>query len=243
MGTSRVIAAAALAAALLLGACGGGDPASSPSTTTGGAGTTASGAAPTTTVAATTSTTRSPESLKAALLQPGDLPGATSSPAEPSDSDLSACFPGNPLGSKSDPGEVDSPDFELTRGTVSRNYASAARVATSEQASAFVSTFASATGSACVVKQVKAFLAEPPDPIDASGLSGQATTVSVADLGANLRISGSVGPGGQSGRLVLEVIAFHKGPVVVLLFVGAFGGDVIGGQGVELARKIAGRLP
>ena len=113
----------------------------------------------TTTVAATT-TNRSAASTKAAL-QASDVPGSTESPAAEGDTDVSACFPGNPFGAKVDPNEVDSPDLEITQGAVQRTYSSSARVGTPDQARAFVTTLASSEGSACVLKAFK-LISRPP---------------------------------------------------------------------------------
>lgn len=240
MKNPRTLAAAALTALALLAGCGGGDTSSPTPTTAAGSGTTSSVAA-TTTVAAT-STTRSADSLKAALLQPADVPGATAAAATDGDADLSACFPGNPLGAKTDPGEVDSPDLSLTQGSLERTYSSSARVATPEQAKSFVATFGSATGSSCVLEAFKATLAAPPNPVDASGLTGKASSAAVADGGSMLAVSGTITAQGNPAPIAVELVVFQKGSVVVLLSAGAFGGALQPGQALELARTVAGRL-
>ena len=244
VGTTRTTAAALLSAILLLVGCGGNDsPSSSVTTvTTAGATTTTTVAATTTTTVAATTTTRSAASIKAALLQASDVPGSTESPAAEGDTDLSACFPGNPFGAKVDPSEVDSPDLEITQGAVQRTYSSSARVGTPDQAKAFVTTFASPEGFTCVLNAFKADLAAPPDAIDASRVTGKPSTVSVGDGGTLLPLTGPITAGGRSSTLSVDLLVFSKGPVVVFMTAGAFGGPVVAGQSLELAKKIDSRL-
>jgi hypothetical protein len=239
--TTRILAAASVSALLLLAGCGGDDDSPTASgTTVAGAGTTT--AAPTTTVPATT-TTVSAAALKAALLQPTDIPGATGSAPTPDDADLSACFPGNPIGAKTVPSEVDSQDYEITVAGVSRNYSSSARVGTPEQAKSFATTFGTAAGSACALNAFKAQIAAPPNPADASGLTGKASTVPVGDAGSVMNVTGTIAAGGETTPLTIELYAIAKGSVVVFLTFGAIGGSLPPGEGLELAKKIVGRLP
>ncbi len=200
--------------------------------------------APITTLPATTSTTRSADALRAALLSPADVPGAKASTPSPDDLDLSACFPGNPLGAKTDPGEIDSPDLELTQGAVERSYSSSARQATQEQAAAFVATFLSPAGSECVLNAIKVEIAggRTDSQIDLSGLKGSASKAAVGDAGGTLAVRGLLRSGARSAGAEADLLVFHKGPVVVLLLAGAINGPVVPNQAVELGQKIAGRL-
>jgi len=232
VGTTRTIAAASLTALLLLGGCGGDDSESASSTTVG---------ATTTTVAVTT-TTRSAGSLRAALLRASDVPGSTESPSEEGDADLRACFPGNPLGIPKDPKTVSSPDLDLTDGDIRRNFTSSARAATPQQAEDYVTTFGSRAGSACVLEAFKADLAAPPDPVDASDLTGRPSSVAVGDKGSLVTITGSLAAGTETVPLNVELLVFHKDEVVVFLTAAAFAGPLVPGQGLELAEKVAGRL-
>jgi len=161
------------------------------------------------------------EALTAALLSPADVPESTSSAASPDRADISACFPGNPLGSTANPTEVQGPDLSLGDASgVQRQYSSSARKATPEQAAAFVSTFASPTGSACALDAYKAAINNDPKPpkFDAASLTGPTTTAAVGDGGAVLSVGGS-------------------------LTVVNLGGPRLPGQAVDLATRIAGRLP
>ena len=234
MRSTRPLAPALLTALVLLAGCGGDDETSSSTTT--------SQAAATSTTVAATSTTRSPDALKAALLTQADVPGSTVSTSPPSDADFSACFPGNPLGGKDFPNEVESPDLELTQGTVQRQYTSGARQATPDQARDFVTTFSSEPGSQCVLNAFKTFISSPPNPLDASGLTAKVSSASIADAGGVLSISGNLKSGAESVPIAADLVAFRKGPIVVLLSVGSVQGPTAPGQAVELAQKIAGRL-
>jgi hypothetical protein len=220
---TRTLAAVALAAAALLAGCGSDDESSSPTTA---------------------ATTKSPEALKAALLSPADVPGSTVSTSPGTDADLSACFPGNPLGGKDFPGEVEGPDLELTEGDVQRQYGSSLRQATEDQAKEFVSTFSSEKGSQCVLNSFKTAISSDPSPpkLDPSGLTGKVADASVADDGAVLTVSGNLTAGGQSVPIGVELLAFRKGSTVVLMSAGAVQGPAKRGQAVELAQKVAGRL-
>lgn len=207
-------------------------------TTTAGSGTTTS------TAPATTATTKGAAAVKEALLTPADIPGSTVSTSPSSDSDFSGCFPGNPLGVKTDPNEVKGPDLELVDGTVQRQYGSSARAATTEQATAFVTTFGTQAGSACVLQAFKSSLANDPSTasLNPSGLMGSVKTAAVADGGAVLTVAGSlVGPDGPV-PVSIDLLAFRKGSTVILLSAGAVLGAAVPNQSVELAQKVAGRL-
>lgn len=242
MRSTRNAAAAALAALALLAGCGGGDSETSASTAAGSGNTTTT-AAVTTTVAATT-TTRAAEALRAALLTPADVPGSVVSTSPPSDADFGACFPGNPIGAKAFPGEVEGPDLELTEGNVQRQYSSAARQGTADQARDFVTTFSSEQAVQCVVNAFKSFITSDPDPpkLDPSNLTGKAADAPVADDAGVLTVSGSLVAGTQSIPIGVELLVFRKGSTVVLVSAGAVQGPVVAGQAVELAQKVAGRL-
>lgn len=235
MRSQRTLAIASLAALALLAGCrGDGTPSSGATTTSRGA---------TTTTVAVRSPPLSPEALKATLLQPTDVPGTTATAPEQQDADLSACFPGNPLGAKTDPTEADGPELNRIEGDVRRNYSSTTRVAAPDQVKAFVTTFGSASGAACVVNAIKAVLGAPPNPVDVSGLTGQVAPAAVGDGGAQLAITGNVVAQGKTIPLTFDVLVFSKGSSVVFLYVGALGGPPLPGQTLELAGKIAGRFP
>jgi hypothetical protein len=241
VGTTRAITAVSLTALALLAGCGG----DKTSTVTAPTATTASGSGTTTSTApATTATTRGAAALKAALLTAADVPGSTVSTSTSTDSDFSGCFPGNPLGVKTDPNEVKGPDLELVDGTVQRQYGSSARGATTEQATAFVTTFATQAGSACVLQAFKSSITSDPttSTLDPSGLTGSGKNAAVADGGAVLTVAGNlVGPDGPV-PVSIDLLAFRKGSTVILLSVGAVQGPPVPNQSIELAQKIAGRL-
>lgn len=243
MGTPRTTFAAALTVLVILGGCGSDSPSSAPSK---------SAAAPTaTTVATTTTTLKPPGAIKAALLTPTDVRGAKVAAPLPDseDDELSACFPGNPIGARGDPNEVMGPDLELTQGRIDRTYGSVASQATPEQAASYVATIISPAGSACLLDLFKRAItaearADPnPVPLDASGMTATSSAVAVADGGASFTINGLVKGAGKPFRLSVEAVTFRKGGVVVVVDVGAIGGTTVPGQALELARKVAGRLP
>lgn len=203
-------------------------------------------------MATTTTVAKSPAALKAALLTPADVRGskvAAPTPGDDQDDDLSACFPGNPLGVKTDPNEVASPSLELTQSRIERTYDSAARQGTPEQAAMFVATVLSPAGSPCLLNSFKTAITDggraDPNPvtIDASGLTATSTDVAVADGGAVLTTKGVLKVAGKRIPLTGETLFFRKGGVLVLVDVGAIGGSTAPGEAVELARKVAGRLP
>jgi len=227
---TRSIFAATLTALALLAGCGDDGGSSSPSTTAGGA----------------SPSTKSADAIKAALLTPADVPGSTvSTSASSDDADFSACFPGNPLGGKAFPNEVEVPELELSDGAVQRQYSSGARQATEAQAREFVTTFGSESGSQCVLNAFKSFISNDPSPpqLDPSGLTAKVSDVPVADDGALLNISGNLTSGAQATPIAVDLLAFRKGGIVVLMSAGAVQGPLVPGQAVQLAQKIAGRLP
>lgn len=207
---------------------------------------TAAGSATTTSVAASTTATTevSAADLKAALLTPDDLPGATVSTAPSSDFDLATCVQGNSFAVKTDPSEVKGPGLELADGDISRSYGSKARRGTPDQAKAFVTAFGSAAGSSCVLEAFKSRLSADPTPpkVDVSGLTGTAATAAVADGGSSLSIKGTISAGTQVVPVDTELLVFQRGALVVYVSAGASGGAKIPGQALELAQKIAGRL-
>jgi len=226
-----------------VGGCGGGQPSSGvPTSSSSLLPTTA--ASTTTTLPATTTSPRSAASLGAALLTAADVPGATPTPATPGDLDLSPCFPGNPLGARVDPSEVDGPDLELVQGRIQREYSSRARQSTPEQAAAFVATVGSPAGSACVLNALKASIgSDPPPPrIDAAGLAGVVTPVDIGEGAALVALNGSLTSDGAPTPAGFELLAFRKGPVVVVLLASAVQGPSLPGQAIGLALSIARRL-
>ena len=228
MTPTRTIAALALAALALLAGCN--DAGFSPTTST---------SAPATTKM-TASTTKFTEALKAALLTPADVPGATvvASPSE--DFDLSACAPDNPFAARTDPTEVKNTGLELKDGAVNRQYSSKAREGTPEQAKALVAAF-SAT---CVVDSFKKLLSlTPPPSFDTSGLTGTAATAAVADGGGVVSIAGPLKKGRDEVSIVVDLLVFQKGSFVVFVSASAVDGPMVPGQSLELARKIESRLP
>jgi hypothetical protein len=182
--------------------------------------------------------------VKDALLTAADVPGSTVSTSPSTDSDFSACFPGNPLGVKTDPNEVKGPNLELVDGNVQRQYGSSARAATPEQGTSFVTTFATQAGSACVLQAFKSSISGDPSTskLDASALTGTGKAAEVADGGAVLTVAGNlVGPDGPI-PVSIDLLAFRKGSTVILLSVGAVQGPPVPNQSIDLAQKIAGRL-
>jgi len=230
---TKLLAAASFAALVALAGC-----------SSGTSSTTSTTAASTTALPATTSTTKSAAAITAALLVAADVPGATSSPPSPDSSDVSACFPGNPLGSKTDPNEVKGPDLQLTEGGMQRNYGSSARQATPKEAADFIATFASPSGSACALNAFKTSITNDPKPpkVDASGLAGTVTTAAVGDGGAVLTLTGNLMSEGNMIPAAVDLLFFHKGSVVVAVSTATFGGPNLPGQAVELANKVNGRL-
>jgi len=227
--------AASLLALTTLGACGG-FTSTEPDTTK----------APASTLPATTTTTLSPAVLKAALLGPADVPGSKVSTSPPSKDDaanFNACFPGNPNDVSN---EVSGPDLELTQRLVGRSYGSSVQTGTPGEAAAFVTTFASPAGAACVLAATKKSIADDPTPPKADGSSLTASTkaVAIADGGAVMTQKGNlVFDDKKVVAVEVELVTFRKGGVVVVVDVEAFMGPLVPGQGVALAQKIASRLP
>jgi len=181
--------------------------------------------------------------LKVALLGAADLPGAVVGPAGRK-VDLTACFPGNPAGAAENQNQAIGPAVGIVQGRVQRTYTSRAVEVGPKQAAAFVATFASAAGSACVTTVIKTAISGPLSPkVDSSGLSGTVKPAPIADAGAVLTVKGNLKVNGTSVPVASDVAVFHKGQVVVMVTANAAGGATVANQAVDLARKIAGRLP
>lgn len=232
---SSAVAVAVVVAAAVLGGCSGGG--SSPSPTT--APTPGSGAP------ATAAPAPPVDTLKGALLVPDDVPGSRPAASQAKDFDYSACFPGNPLGAVSYPGEVESTDLEVLQGGVRRTFSSAVRPATAEQATEFLATLSSAAGSACVVDALKKGIAGggPTPAVDASSLTGTASTADVADGASVLSIGGNLTTATATVPAAFNLVFFRKGSLLGVVTVGGVGGPGVPDQAVELAQKVASRLP
>lgn len=224
-----MIAVASLSAIAGLAGCGGGGSSSDSTTVASGP--------------ATTSPVKAAEAFRGALLDVTDVPGAT--PAPPARStDFAACFPGNPVGAMNNPNVVVGRSLGIVQGRVQRSYGSSVIVAGPKQAAAYVATFASAAGSACLVNAIKkAVSAQSATKADPSALTGTVKAAAVGDAGAVLAVKGNLKVNGSASPAAFDLLAFHKGPVVVVLFAVASGGAAVPGQIVGLAQKVAGRLP
>lgn len=228
VGRRRGVRAAWLLTATLVAGCGS-DPEPPPPTTT------SSPAPPL--------TAKAPASLLAALLTAADVPAAKPAAAARK-TDFSACFPGNPLGLQNNPNEVVGPHLALVQGKVERTYGSSATQVGPRQAAAYVATFASPEGSACMVKAIKAALGSGPgETTDASGLTGSVKTASIAEGGAVLTVKGNLKVDGATVPLTFDLVTFHAGPLMVLVSTSSLRGPAVSGQAVELGKRIAGRLP
>jgi hypothetical protein len=222
----------------VLSGCGGDDDPSAAPTTTSPVTT----AAQTSTTAGppTTFATRSADALKAALLTPADVPGSKALTGLPADVDLSSCVPNNPLAAKSDPNEVKAPGIQNIDAGGQRRYVVKVRQASPEQAKAFVATWATPAGSACITEVHKAGLKSTSAKADVSGLKGSGTTASVGDAGAVVTITGRVTGDGAPADVKIDLLVFQKGAAVV--FLSVLGGPSGGAETLDLARKVAGRL-
>jgi len=229
MGSTAVVAGA-MATIAILGGCGG-DNSKPPSVST-------------TTVAATPATPKPTQGIRPALLSAPDIPGTTPTMSGKT-TDVSACFPGNPLGARFDPDEVVGPDLGIAQGRVQRTYSSSARLGGPRQAAAYIDTVVSAAGTACLTNLIKAAIGDQAGPpkADAAGLSGTAKPAAVADGGVVLAIRGSLKVGGAAVPLAFDLLAFHKGGLLVLVSASALRGANVPGQAVALGNKVAGRLP
>jgi len=195
------------------------------------------------TAQATTTTAKNAAALRAALLTAADVPGTIPGPAA-KETDLGPCFAGNPVSVKSNPNEVVGPSLGIVQGRVRRSFESNATEAGPKQAAAYVATFSSPAGSACVIDAIKKAISSQSGPkADASGMAGSVKAVAIADGGAVLAVKGSVKVNGAPAPAALDLVVFRKGQVVVLVSAGAFGGTTTPNQAVELARKVNGRLP
>jgi hypothetical protein len=157
------------------------------------------------------------------------------------DTDLSPCFPGNPLGVKTDPAEVKGREISLTEGKVDISISSSARQAKAEDAAAFVTTLATPTGAACVKSQLEA-------DITRGGTTAKITltssAIAIGGGGALLRLAGTFVEQGKTYATASDLVVFRKGGVVVFLVSSSSGGPLPATRrGEPLARKIAARLP
>jgi hypothetical protein len=180
--------------------------------------------------------------VRAALLRTTDVPGsAVAASTSRQQFDFASCLPN----AQSYADLTAGPDLDLTSGRVRRQYSSSASRAAPDQAAALVTTFGSPGGSACVVTAIKSVLSHDPSAanVDPSGLTGRGSAAAVADSGVVLTISGSLRASGKAVPTEIELLAFHKGPLIVLLFATTFYGSAVPGQVVNLGRTIAGRLP
>jgi len=192
---------------------------------------------------ATTSPVAVNPALKGSLLGVADVPGTAVSPAAPR-LDLGTCFPGNPAGIAANPNQVPGPTVGIVQGRVQRSYSSRAVEVGPKQAAAYVTTFASAAGSTCVTTVIKTAISAQLGPkVDSSGLTGTAKAVAIADAGAVLSVKGNLKVNGTSVPAGSELVVFHKGQVVVTISARAVGGGTVANQAVDLARKVAARLP
>jgi hypothetical protein len=172
-----------------------------------------------------------------------DIPGSARAPAA-KETEIGACFPGNPVAAKGNPNQAVGPALAVASGKVQRTYSSSATDAGPKQAAAYVATFASPAGSACLVSAIKTAIgARAGAKADAAGLTGGVKALAVADGGAILSVKGTLKVNGSSVPAAVDLVAFHKGQVVVLLSAGALGGGAVPGQAADLARRLAGRLP
>ena len=228
---------ATLASLALAGGCSGESSSGRVTTTTS--------PAVATTTAGATSATSSPDVVKAALLTTADVPGSQIGLSAQQNFDFSTCFPDSPFATRADPTEVKYPGLQLTEGTVNRQYGSKFRQGTPLQAKAFVTAVASPAGSACMVDAFKRSVNEETSTpkIDASALSGTGSSVAVADGGGLLSVSGQLKVGTDALFTEADLLVFQKGGVVVYVSASGIGGPKVPGQAVELAQKIAGRLP
>ena len=186
---------------------------------------------------------RAAAALRGALLTAADVPGAAPGPMEKA-TDVSSCFPGNPVGARNNPNEVAVPTLGIVQGRLQRTYRSSAIGAGPEQASGYVATFASPAGTACLINVIKAVIASRSKAgVDPSGLSGAVKPVAVADGGALLTVKGNLRSKGASTPAAFDLLVFRKGNLVIVVSAIVLGGAPVPGQAQELAQKIAVRLP
>lgn len=219
--------AAVASAVALLGGCGG-EPEPPP---------------PQAATVTTPPTVRALAAVKAALLSPADIPGSKPV-ANAGKTDVSTCFPDNPLGMPSNPFEVVGPDLSLVQGKVERTYGSSATQAGPKQAAAYVATFASPTGSACLINVIKTAIAgRQGSKTDASALTGTVKPAAVGEAGALLSVRGNLKVSGASVPLAFDLLTFHVGSLMVLVSASALRGPAVANQAVDLGKKVASRLP
>ena len=204
-----------------------------------------------TTAGVTTTTLPSKAVLKAALLGPVDLPGSiaaegTADVVATSSADPASCAGMDEEGAAAaDAMDVTGPDLELHDGQVLRFYSSTAGRGSLEEVTGFITQLTSPSGITCGVDVIKATMSGDVDgvKIDASGLSGTGSAVPVGDGAGIIRIRGKLKVQRQRVPVGADVIVFRKGNVAVMVMAFAARGEVVEGQAVELAQRIAGRLP
>jgi len=227
MARGGTLAAASICALGVLAGCGGGGGSSSD---------------PTTVVTQATTAPVNP-AIQGALLGVADVPGTAPAPAGRR-LEVSACFPGNPAGALRNQNQVPGPTIGILQGRVQRSYTSRAVEAGPKQTAAYVATFASPAGAACVTGVIKAAISAQLGPkVDSTGLTSTVKTVPIADAGAVLSVKGSLKVNGQSVPAGSDLVVFSKGQVAVMVLASAVGGGTVPGQAVDLTRRIAGRLP
>lgn len=178
-----------------------------------------------------------------ALITAADVAGSKTQPStSPSSSDPNRCVPGDPLASEDETtGSVNGPSLGLNEpGNVLRFYSSNATQAPPAQVAAYIRGIGSSAGAECVREDFKKALS---NRMGASGLTGDVASVPVADGGYLISLNGDVIVNGTPFLASFELITFQKGQVLVLLTVSASSARTIPGQGLELAQRIADRLP
>ncbi len=220
---ARIIPMAALSTLVVLSGCGSGEPVAQ---------------AP-----VTTSTTLSAAALRAALLNLADVPGskAATDTDEPEVSDYGACFKDHPLGANSHPTELAGPDLEVTERKVERGYSSTIRRGAPEEVRAYVNAVTQPTATTCLNETITTFF--KTNSIPATGVTGSVKPLPIADGGALYTSTGSLGAGRSKQRFETHTVVFAKRGMLVTIDAGSFGGPLAPDQTVELARRVAARLP
>ncbi len=220
---ARIIPMAALSTLVVLSGCGSGEPVAQ---------------AP-----VTTSTTLSAAALRAALLNLADVPGSKvdTEANEGGEPDYGACFRTHPLGANSHPTELAGPNLEMAERKVERGYSSTVRQGAPEEVRAFVSAFGLPAAATCLNETTNTFF--KANSIPARGVTGTAKPLAIADGGALYISSGTLGAGRSKQRFETHTVTFAKRGMLVTIDAGSFGGPLAPDQTVELARRIAARLP
>ena len=220
---ARIIPMASLATLVVLSGCGSGEPVAQ---------------AP-----VTTSTTLSATTLRAALLNLADVPGSKvdTEANEGGEPDYGACFKDHPLGANSHPTELGGPDLEVTEQKVERGYSSTVRQGAPEEVRAFVNAFGLPGAATCLNDTTTTFF--KANSIPATGVTGTAKPLAIADGGALYTSTGTLGSGRSKERFETHTVVFAKRGMLVSIDAGSFGGPLAPDQTVELARRVAARLP